>query len=935
MGALVGVAVAGGAGAGAGLLNPWVGVPLAAVGALPGFAAGLGWDRRREQVVADERWSEVFAAGPGPGRGGDGSGDSVLGWLAPWEAMVPFAVPRGRYVAAVRRWCVEDQPGLVWLLSGGPGSGKTRLAMKAGAALRGEESQAWAVGWVRPGQGRAAIEVASGWDRPVLAVVDDADVCDDLGELLKAVHRPGGPQTVRVLLVAREFTDWWNGVQQPLPMAVDVAETRTWLGTIADDAPGQRGAARAAMAVFAEKVGADTAGMTLTGITAGTPLILLHAAALEAAWRAHEGRPGPVDVTDAVAALLTREERQWQRHATEHGLDNYPNITLTVLRDLLVFTMLTGARTRTDTHQLLPLLPGLHNATPDLIDTLTVWLHLYPRVTGYWTRPHLPAVFAEHLTVEALADNTDLAAAVSLTAATPEHATAVLTTLARAATHTTTATTAITTLLAVDPHRLIPIAIRTALAGHGPIDSAIATAVNQANPDWDTVQHLSQLLTNEMNVLNQTQIAVARARVTHAPTADDHATALAILAEALRQGGWHGEAVAAAAEAVTVRRSLAAADPTADPTAHQPYLAGTLNILANALRKAGRHEEAVATATEAVTIWRSLAAADPTAYQPFLADALARLADSLRLGGRYEEAITTATEAVTVRRSLAAADPTAHQPFLADALASLADPLRQAGRHGEAVTTAHQPYLADALARLADSLRLGGRYEEAITTATEAVVIQRSLAAADPTADPTAHQPYLADALASLANALRKAGRYEEAVAIATEAVTIWRSLAAADPTAYQRYLANALTILADALEQSSRYGQAVATATEAVIIWRSLAAADPTAHNASLADALAILAEALRLGDRDGEAVTTATEAVTVRRSLAAAGPTAHQASLANALTILAVALEQSGRYGEAVITATEAVTLYQQLGVDNGNVAVAEQIIRTYGPH
>ncbi|WP_344515357.1 hypothetical protein, partial [Dactylosporangium maewongense] len=605
----------------------------------------------------------------------------MLGWLAPWEAMVPFEVRRQRYVAAVRRWCVEDQPGLVWLLSGGPGSGKTRLAMQVGAALPGEESGAWAVGWVRPGQGRAAIEVAAGWDRPVLAVVDDADVCDDLGELLTVVHRPGGPQTVRVLLVAREFTDWWTGVQQPLPMAVDVAETRTRLGTIADDVPGQRVAARAAMAVFGEQVGVDMTGMTLTGITAGTPLMLMHAAALEAAWQAYEGHLGPVDVTDAIAALLEREEQQWQRHATEHGLDGYPNITLTVLRDLLVFTMLTGARTRTDTHQLLPLLPGLHDATPDLIDTLTVWLHLYPRVTGYWTRPHLPAIFMEHLTVDALAGNTDLAAAVSLTAATPEHATAVLTTLARAATHTTTATTAITTLLAADPQRLIPIAIRTALAGYGPIDIAIATAVNQANPDWDTAQRLSQLLPNRMIVLNHTQIAVAHARVTHAPTADDHATALTVLAVALRVAGRSGEAVTAAAEAVTILRALA----TTDPSAHQHSLANTLVRLAEGLRQAGRSREAVTAATEAVTILRALATADPSAHQRCIADGLVSLAEGLVLAGRSGEAVTAAAEAVTILRALATADPSAHQRCIADGLVSLAEGLVLAGRSGEAV----------------------------------------------------------------------------------------------------------------------------------------------------------------------------------------------------------------------------------------------------------
>ncbi|MEU0559003.1 hypothetical protein [Dactylosporangium maewongense] len=84
VGALVGVAVAGGAGAGAGLRNPWVGVPLAAVGALsdgavdpagtiaayadgsvdprPPVAATVGLDEVTE-VFAGHRPADT---GPGP-----------------------------------------------------------------------------------------------------------------------------------------------------------------------------------------------------------------------------------------------------------------------------------------------------------------------------------------------------------------------------------------------------------------------------------------------------------------------------------------------------------------------------------------------------------------------------------------------------------------------------------------------------------------------------------------------------------------------------------------------------------------------------------------------------------------------------------------------------------------------------------------------------
>ncbi|MEU8264688.1 tetratricopeptide repeat protein [Micromonospora sp. NPDC048999] len=799
---------------------------------------------------------------------------------------------RFQEVAAVRRWCTEDQPGRVWLLAGGPGSGKTRLAMQISQSLWTQQLEPWAVGWAQAGHGPAAVDLAAGWDQPVLVVVDDADVRDDLAALLVAAHRLTGQQEVRVLLVAREFSDWWTNVQQPLPMAVDIGG-RSRVGTIAADVPGQRVAAKHALTAFAEHLDCDPAGIQLAGITAGTPLILLHAAALETVLRNGEGRGGPVDVTDAVERLMARERQRWSDHARQQGLDAYPAVTVDTLRDLLAFTMLTGGRTREDAHQLLPLLPGLRDATPELIDRAIVWLHLYPRVIGFWARPHLPAVLAEHLIADALTGNADLAVAVCLAASTPEQAAAVVTVLARAATHTTTAHTATTTLLRAEPVRLLPIAIRVALAGHGPIDTAIAIAIDHADPDWEIAQTLEQLLPGNRDVLSRTRIAVARARAIHAPTPTDRARALTTLADSLYRAGRLGEAVTAATEAVTLQRDFAAADPTA----HQPYLADALTVLANALYRADRVGEAVTAATEAVTLRRDLAAADPTAHQHYLATALTTLAEALRQAGRFGEAVTAATEAVTLRRDLAAADPTAHQHYLATALIALASALEKADRVGEAVTAA-----------------------------TEAVTLRRDLAAADP----TAHQDYLANALTVLASALYQADRVGEMVTAATEAVTTWRDLAAADPTAHQSYFADALTILANALYWAGRAGEAVTAATEAVTLRRDLAAANPTAHQPYLATALTTLANALGQADRVGEAVTAATEAVTTWRDLAAANPTAHQPYLATALTVLADVLYRTGRVEEALTAATEAITLYRLLGIATVNVELLKGIIR-----
>lgn len=552
--------------------------------------------------------------------------------------------------------------------------------MQAAHALRDVESPRWAVGWVRPGHARAAIEVATGWGGPVLAVVDDADL--------------------------------------------------------------------------------------------------------------------------------------------REGLDAYPQISVRVLRDVLVFTMLIGARTHRDAHELLPLLHDLQDASTELVDRLIVWLHLYDRVTGFYARPHLPAVFAEHLACDALAGDPHLAAAVALAARTPERAISVLTLLARAATHTSTALSATTALIDADPHRLLPVAIRIALAGHCPIDTAIAAAVEHHDPAWDTASTLHQLLPDEREVLNRTQIAVARACATRAPTTLDRADALTALANAWNRTDRHAQAVAAATDAVTLWRQLAAADPAA----YQRYVAGTLITLTDALGLAGRDDEAIAAATESVTLLRQLADADPVTHQPFLGGAFATLAEALRVVGRHDEAVGVATDAVTLRRQLAAADP-----------------------------VTHQPYLADAWTTLAQALRVVGRYDEAVRAATEAVALRRGLEAAEPDVG----RLYLANALTILALVLGQVGRYDEAVGTANRAVDLRRQLVRDDPAAHPQYLANALVALSDALRRAGRYGEAVIAATEAVAILRELAHADPTAHQRYLANGLNILALGLNLADRYTEAAT------------------------------------------------------------------------------
>ncbi|MFE3045320.1 hypothetical protein ACFXHG_35110, partial [Kitasatospora indigofera] len=93
----------------------------------------------------------------------------------------------------------------------------------------------------------------------------------------------------------------------------------------------------------------------------------------------------------------------------------------------------------------------------------------------------------------------------------------------------------------------------------------------------------------------------------------------------------------AAEEAVAIRRTLA----KANPDAHLPSLAGTLDTLSARLGEMGRLEEGLTAAEEAVTIRRTLAKANPDAFGPALQRSLAVVAWLQKLEA---QAVNSATD---------------------------------------------------------------------------------------------------------------------------------------------------------------------------------------------------------------------------------------------------------------------------------------------------
>ena len=298
------------------------------------------------------------------------------------------------------------------------------------------------------------------------------------------------------------------------------------------------------------------------------------------------------------------------------------------------------------------------------------------------------------------------------------------------------------------------------------------------------------------------------------------------LAKFLSDLGRREEALAAAEEAVSLRRRLA----SERPDAFLPDLAMSLNNLANMLSDLGRREEALAAAEEAVSLYRRLASERPDAFLPDLAMSLNNLANRLSDLGRREEALVAAEEDVSLYRRLSSERPDAFLPDLAMSLNNLANMLSDLGRREEALAAAEEavslyrrlaserpdaflPDLAMSLNNLANRLSDLGRREEALVAAEEAVSLYRRLSSERP----DAFLPDLAMSLNNLANRLSDLGRREEALAAAEEAVSLRRRLASERPDAFLPDLAVSLFNLGLRFDEHNRPDDANRSNIEAI----------------------------------------------------------------------------------------------------------------------
>jgi hypothetical protein len=625
-----------------------------------------------------------------------------------------------------------DRP--VLLVTGGGGSGKTRLGREACA-------QMLVAGW---DAGLADNQRRDGTptdrlQRPTLLVVDDADLHTGvISALIDYLRRDDAGPEVRLLLLARAAGTWWDRLvrQQELDGAYTVLDLDGHPVPAADRAEHFRRASTA-FAPYRDP------GTPLAGVPPPAELddpayaepLLIHIAALlhtvatpatpppspgqerAADSDSSAGQPGLPVRQALLQALCERERHRWCQLGSHLSF----NPDLPLADQVVALATLTAAADQACAMSFITVLPNQAEVIRLGAEALAAWAHRLYAGPGYWN-PLRPDLLAE----QHLADTAQLpvlaVAAAKLAAGQRWEAsvlTQLLAVLTRGAPDLPDVRAALDELLAAALTRIVDLAITTGSA------------------------ELADLASLALQLAPRPGLA--------APLAGqmpEHSVRLAALAATLTS------------QQVTQYRADALGG---EPDAAN-RLAGSLSNLSARLGALGRREEALAASQEAAGVYRELAAARPDAFRPGLATALSNLAVRLGALGRREEALAASQEAVTIRRELAAARPDAFRPDLAGSLSNL-------------------------------SVLLGdlGRREEALAASQEAAGIYRELAAARP----DAFRPDLAGLLSNLSVLLATRGRREEALAASQEAVGVYRELAARWPDAYHHELEQSLRVAA------------------------------------------------------------------------------------------------------------------------------------------
>lgn len=308
---------------------------------------------------------------------------------------------------ALLDWCRAGEHVSISLVTGGGGSGKTRLALQLCKLLR---EDGWARLWVRPGAEYRAVGAAILSGQPCVLVVDYAEARESLGQLIQdAVSAPPGT-TIRVVLLARSLGKWWQDLVSSPGLDIRRILDKASLVTLKPLATGEYAQTifDNALVAFAHRLQVPTPEAKLSLAESNIVFLVVHAAALLAVLdQATEGvSREPHSVSDILDGILQHEAGYWTANARKRGL----NLDHGVFRLILALQSLVGAGKQAEIAELLALIPDLADSAERRWQVAR-WLYdVYPAGSitidassqDSWISP-FPDVVADHLIVGELA----------------------------------------------------------------------------------------------------------------------------------------------------------------------------------------------------------------------------------------------------------------------------------------------------------------------------------------------------------------------------------------------------------------------------------------------------------------------------------------------------------------------------------------------------
>ncbi|HEY0639782.1 MAG TPA: toll/interleukin-1 receptor domain-containing protein [Pseudonocardiaceae bacterium] len=395
--------------------------------------------------------------------------------LRPEFRVVPFTGRDGE-LADLREWVAGPTSLAAGVVTGPPGVGRSRLVVELCAELRAD---GWLTGIVAGDAPAEQIRRTADLDRPLLAVVDDAELrAEQLVAIAAAMCDRAAARRApaRLLLVGQAAGAWPERLVADADERVRRLIERMDARAVVQLRPvGDRaGAHRAALAAFAAELDRP---VPHASPPAGASLLEIHAVALDQVL----GGPGTGDVLDRVLAHDRRRLRDLERRTGARHLPIEPLAVIGAVATLCAAN--SGDRSAAVRGRLPELLPGI-----EVEPYLKWYAALYPG--RHEPSAVGPAHYGERLVVRALAGTPDLPAALAR-CCTDDQLRDVLTVLGRAVPRHPELAPLVTGLLMEDLPRLLLPGIDAAdrLEEPTPFVRAVAAALETAPQPPPDVMH--------------------------------------------------------------------------------------------------------------------------------------------------------------------------------------------------------------------------------------------------------------------------------------------------------------------------------------------------------------------------------------------------------------------------------------------------------------